>query len=96
MVTKVERKGRPISTRLPEVDIAIIDRAAGLRAAEDVLMENRLIRMSPDGFACFMDALSGPAEPVPEIAELDRRPAPKGVGLPGAGLNPWRCPRRCG
>jgi hypothetical protein len=31
MVTKVERKGRPISVRLPEADIAIIDRAAGLR-----------------------------------------------------------------
>lgn len=90
MVTKVERKGRLISVRLPEADIAIIDRAAGLRgrsrtdfvrdaavrAAEEVLMEDRLMRMSPDGFACFMDALSRPAEPVPELAELARRPAP--------------------
>jgi uncharacterized protein (DUF1778 family) len=89
MVTKVERKGRPISTRLPEVDIAIIDRAAGLRAAEDVLMESRLIRMSPDGFACFMDALSRPAEPVPEIAELARRPAP-GSRATGRGAEPLR------
>jgi uncharacterized protein (DUF1778 family) len=54
--------------RLPEADIAMIDRAAGLRgrsrtdfvrdaavrAAEDVLMEHPLIRMSPDGFDAFM------------------------------------------
>jgi uncharacterized protein (DUF1778 family) len=55
----VERKQHPISVRLPEADIAIIDRAATLRgrsrtdlvrdaavrAAEDVLMETVPIRM---------------------------------------------------
>ena len=90
MATKTDRKEHPISMRLPDADIAIIDRAAGLRgrsrtdfvrdaavrAAEEVLMENRLIRMSPAGFAHFMDALSGPADAVPEMAELVRRPAP--------------------
>jgi uncharacterized protein (DUF1778 family) len=76
--------------RLPEGDIAMIDRAAGLRgrsrtefvrdaavrAAEDVLMENRLIRMSEEGFAEFMAALSAPATPVPELVEIMKRPAP--------------------
>ena len=90
MVAKAERKEHPISMRIPEADIAMIDRAAGLRgrsrtdfvreaavrAAEDVLMENRLIRMSPDGFAAFMAALSEPAAAVPEIVELAKRPAP--------------------
>jgi len=90
MVTKAERKDHPISMRLPEADVAMIDRAAGLRgrsrtdfvreaavrAAEDVLMENGLIRMSPEGFADFMKVLSGPATPVPEIVELVKRPAP--------------------
>ena len=90
MADKAERKEHPISMRLPEADIAMIDRAAGLRgrtrtdfvrdaavrAAEDVLMENRLIRMSPDGFAAFLNALSEPAAPVPEIDELVNRPAP--------------------
>jgi uncharacterized protein (DUF1778 family) len=90
MVAKAERKDHPISMRLPEADVAMIDRAASLRgcsrnafvreaavsAAEDVLMENRLIRMSPEGFADFMAILSGPATPVPEIVELARRPAP--------------------
>ena len=90
MATSAERKEHPISMRLPESDIAMIDRAAGLRgrsrtdfmreaavrAAEDVLMENRLIRMSPEGFADFMSILSGPAASVPEILELTKRPAP--------------------
>ncbi|MCR4268428.1 MULTISPECIES: type II toxin-antitoxin system TacA family antitoxin [Alphaproteobacteria] len=90
MVTNAERKEHPISMRLPEADVAMIDRAAGLRgrsrtdfvreaavrAAEDVLMENGLIRMSPEGFADFMKVLSGPATPVPEIVELVKRPAP--------------------
>ncbi|HEY6814039.1 MAG TPA: DUF1778 domain-containing protein [Croceibacterium sp.] len=84
------RKDHPISMRLPEADIAMIDRAAGLRgrsrtdfvreaavrAAEEVLMEDRLIRMSADGFATFMAALAAPAAPVPQMAELAKRPAP--------------------
>src|SRR5271157_538219 len=90
MATNAERKEHPISMRLPEADIAMIDRAAGLRgrsrtdfvreaavrAAEDVLMENRLIRMSAEGFNEFMAILSAPAAVVPEMAELAKRPAP--------------------
>jgi uncharacterized protein (DUF1778 family) len=86
----VERKEHPLSMRLPETDIAIIDRAATLRgrsrtefvrdaavrAAEDVLMETAPIRMSPAGFKAFMAALSGPATAVPEMVELFRRVAP--------------------
>lgn len=90
MVSTAERKEYPISMRLPEADVAMIDRAASLRgrtrtdfvrdaavrAAEEVVMEQSLIRMNPDSFAAFMDALSGPAAPVPEMVELARRPAP--------------------
>ncbi|WP_374446411.1 DUF1778 domain-containing protein [Stella sp.] len=90
MPANAKRKEHPISMRLPEEDIAIIDRAADLRgrsrtdfvreaavrAAEDVLMENRLIRMSSEGFADFLAALSEPATAVPEIVELAKRPAP--------------------
>lgn len=60
MPRAVKRKEHPLSMRLPETDIAIIDRAATLRgrsrtdfvrdaavrAAEDVLMEAVPIRMS--------------------------------------------------
>jgi uncharacterized protein (DUF1778 family) len=90
MVAKAERKEHPISMRLPEADIAMIDRAAGLRgrsrtdfvreaavrAAEEVLMESRLIRMSPEGFSDFMAVLSGPVKLAPEMMELAKRPAP--------------------
>ena len=84
------RKDHPLSMRLQEADIAIIDRAAGLRgrsrtdfvreaalrAAEEVLMERTLIRMTPEGFAAFRAAIDAPATPVPEMVELLRRPAP--------------------
>jgi uncharacterized protein (DUF1778 family) len=90
MAVNAERKEHPISMRLPEADIALIDRAAGLRgrsrtdfvrdaavrAAEDVLMEMQFIRMSPEGFADFIAVLSRPAEPSAEIVELAKRAAP--------------------
>ncbi len=90
MTRAIKRKEHPLSMRLPEADIAIIDRAATLRgrsrtdfvrdaavrAAEDVLMETMPIRMTPAGFKAFMAALSGPAAPVPEMVELFRRTAP--------------------
>lgn len=94
MPRAAERKEHPLSMRLPETDLAIIDRAATLRgrsrtdfmreaavrAAEDVLMETMPIRMSPAGFDAFMAALSGPATPVPEMIELFRRAAPWETG----------------
>lgn len=84
------RKGHRISIRLPDADIAIIDRAArmrgqsradfvreaAVRAAEDVLMGSTLIRMSPSGVNAFRKALAAPATAVPEIMELLQRPAP--------------------
>lgn len=90
MAAKPDRKDQPISMRLPEADIALIDRAAGLRgrsrtdfvreaavrAAEHVLMDNLPVRMSSEGFAAFMAAVSAPAAPVPEMVELLGRPAP--------------------
>lgn len=90
MPRAAQRKEHPLSMRLPETDIAIIDRAAALRgrsrtdfmrdaavrAAEDVLMETAPIRMSAAGFKAFMTALSGPAVPVREMVELFERPSP--------------------
>ena len=85
-----KRKEHPLSMRLPDADIAIIDRAAGMRgrsrtdfvreaavrAAEDVLMESAPFRMSASGFNAFMKALAGPATDVPEMVEVLKRPAP--------------------
>jgi len=90
VASTLERKEYPISMRLPEADVAMIDRAANLRgrsrtdfvrdaavrAAEEVVMEQGLIRMSAEGFADFMDVLSRPGASVPEMVELAKRPAP--------------------
>src|SRR6195256_6037604 len=90
MSRTIKRKEHPLSMRLPEADIAIIDRAATLRgrsrtdfvrdaavrAAEDALMETAPIRMSPAGFKAFTAALSGPATAVPQMIELFQRAAP--------------------
>ena len=90
MTGKTKRKDYPLSMRLPEGDIAIISRAAdlrgrsrtdfvreaALRAAEEVLMESALLRMSPEGFAAFLQAVSAPATQVPEMVASLRRPAP--------------------
>ena len=90
MPRATKRKEHPLSMRLPEADIAIIDRAASLRgrsrtdfvreaavrAAEDVLMETAPVRMSASGFKAFMNALSKPAASVPEMVELVSRKAP--------------------
>lgn len=90
MTATAHRKDHPLSMRLPDTDIALIDRAAGLRgrsrtdfvreaavrAAEEVLMESGLIRMSQERFAEFMAVLSAPATPVAPMVEILRRPAP--------------------
>ena len=90
MAAPSKRKDHPLSMRLPEGDIAIIDRAADLRgrsrtdfvreaavrAAEEVLMESTLVRMSAAGFEAFVQAISAPAAPVPEMAASLRRRAP--------------------
>lgn len=90
MSRTAERKDHPLSMRLPDADIAIIDRAATLRgrsrtdfvrdaavrAAEDILMETAPIRMSADGFRSFLKVLSAPPSPVPEMVEVLKRAAP--------------------
>lgn len=89
-MSRTQRKDHPLSMRLPDADLAIIDRAASLRgrsrtefvrdaavrAAEEALMENVVVRMSEEGFDSFVAALDAPARPVPEMVELLRRPAP--------------------
>ena len=88
--TKSRRKNYPLSMRLPESDIAMIDRAARLRgrsrtdfvreaavhSAEQVLMENTLMRMSPAAFNAFSAAIAAPARVVPEIVKLLKHRAP--------------------
>lgn len=90
MTAMTDRKDFPMSMRIPESDVAIIDRAARLRgrsrtdfvrdaavrAAEEVLMDSGLVRMNAESFEAFVAVLAAPASPVPELVELIRRPAP--------------------
>lgn len=90
MPGSARKKEHPLSMRLPEADIDMIDRAARLRgrsrtdfvreaavrAAEEVIVERTLVRMSRKGFAAFMAALAEPARPVPEMVEVIKRKAP--------------------
>jgi uncharacterized protein (DUF1778 family) len=80
--------------RLPEADIALIDRAAGLRgrsrtdfvrdaavsAAEQVVLERALVRMTAADFDAFTAALAAPTAPVPEMVGLLKRRAPWETG----------------
>ncbi|MDB5685588.1 MAG: hypothetical protein JWR77_177 [Rhizorhabdus sp.] len=89
-MTVAKRKIHPLSMRLPEDDIAIIDRAASLRGrsrtdfvrdaavreAESVLMEQSFVSMGEEGFAAFVAAISGPAQAVPEMVTMLARRAP--------------------
>ena len=90
MATVTKRKDYPLSMRLPETDITIIDRAADIRgrsrtdfvrdaavrAAEEVLMENTFLRMSPQAFSHFSAVIAAPAKSVPELVKLFKRKAP--------------------
>ena len=90
MPRTAQRKDRALAMRFPDADLAIIDRAAGqrgrsrtdfvrdaaVRAAEEVLMENVVIRMSPAGFDAFVSALESPPTPVPQLVEVIKCPAP--------------------
>jgi uncharacterized protein (DUF1778 family) len=84
------RKDHPLSMRLPQADIAVIDRAAALRgrsrtdfvreaavrAAEATLLEDSPIRMSQQGFAAFLATIAAPPSAPPEMVEALTRPAP--------------------
>lgn len=90
MPRAAQRKDRPLAMRFPDADLAIIDRAASqrgrsrtdfvrdaaVRAAEEVLMENVVIRMSPAAFDAFVSALESPPTPVPQLVEVIKSPAP--------------------
>ena len=90
MPRAAQRKDHPLSMRLPDADLAIIDRAAQLRgrsrtefmrdaavrAAEEAIMDTSLLRVSPEAFDAFVAMMDAPAKPVPALTELLRRPTP--------------------
>ena len=90
MSRAAQRKDHPLSMRLPDADLAIIDRAAQLRgrsrtefmrdaavrAAEEAIMDTNLLRLSPEAFDAFVAMMDAPPEPTPALIDLFRRTAP--------------------
>ncbi len=85
-----KKSEHPLSMRLPAGDIDLIDRAASIRgssrtefvrdaavrAAEDVLMERSIIRMSAEGFSAFARAIAGSGHAVTALVKVLERKAP--------------------
>lgn len=76
--------------RLPASDVELIDRAASIhgcsrtefvreaavRAAEGVLLERALVRLSPAAFGAFARAIAGPGRQVKDVVAVLKRKAP--------------------
>ncbi len=89
-MSNAARKDHPLSIRLPEADLALIDRAsrltgrsrtefmreAAVRDAEDIILSRQMLRFTDKGFRAFMASLENPGEPVPELVEVLSRVAP--------------------
>ena len=85
-----EKSLQPLSMRLPETDVSLIDRAAkrqgrsrtdfvrtaAVQAAEATLLDASLVRMSAAGFDEFARVVSEPGEVVPEMIRIMARSAP--------------------
>ena len=90
MARQAPKSEHPLSMRLPTGDIEMIDRAArirgrsrtefvrdaAVRAAEDVLLEQSIIRMSADGFGAFARSIAGPGHAVNALVKVLKRKAP--------------------
>lgn len=80
--------------RFPEGDVEIIDRAAqmrgrsrtdfvreaAVRAAEEVILEQSIIRMSPEDFASFKAVIEAPGVVRPKLLERVRKTRQSRVG----------------
>lgn len=91
MASTAPRKETPVSMRFRDDDLTIIDRGAellglsrtefmrraALHEAQTAILNETVIRLSPDAHNAFMQAISAPAAaPPPKAAERLRRTAP--------------------
>jgi uncharacterized protein (DUF1778 family) len=75
-MSETQTKDHPLSLRLPQADLALIDRAArmkgssrtqfmrdaSVREAEATVLDGMMIRMSEAGFNSFVEAIEAPAK----------------------------------
>jgi uncharacterized protein (DUF1778 family) len=91
MATITPKRETPVSMRFRDDDLSIIDRGAelvglsrtefmrraALHEAQAAILNETVIRISPDAYDAFMQAISAPtALPPPKAAERLRRSAP--------------------
>jgi uncharacterized protein (DUF1778 family) len=91
MTATAPRKEKPVSMRFRDDDLTIIDRGAellglsrtefmrraALHQAQTAILNETVIRLSPDAYDAFMQAISAPAAAPPlKAAERLRRSAP--------------------
>lgn len=91
MSASAARKEKPVSMRFRDDDLAIIDRGASLlglsrtefmrraslHEAQAAILNETVIRLSPDAYEDFVKAISAPAgNPPPKVEERLRRKAP--------------------
>jgi uncharacterized protein (DUF1778 family) len=90
MARNAPKTEHPLSMRLPAGDVELIDRAArirgrsrtefvrdaAVRAAEDVVMERSIVRMSGEGFSAFARAIAGSGRAVTALVKVLKRQAP--------------------
>ncbi|MFO1391135.1 MAG: DUF1778 domain-containing protein [Agitococcus sp.] len=84
------RTEHPLSLRLPDVDLSLIDRAANIQgcsrtqfmrnaaihAATQTILEQSLVIMSHEGFAAFQASIDAEPQIAPAIAALRQHKAP--------------------
>lgn len=91
MATITPKRETPVSMRFRDDDLSIIDRGAelvglsrtefmrraALHEAQAAILNETVIRISPEAYDAFMQAISAPAAlPPPKAAERLRRSAP--------------------
>jgi uncharacterized protein (DUF1778 family) len=90
-MTTAARKETPVSMRFRNDELEIIDRGAkllglsrtefmrraALQEAQTAILNETVIRLSPDAYQQFLDTISAsPSEPPPKAIERLRRKAP--------------------
>ena len=89
MTAATSRKETPISMRLRDEDVSIIDRGARLsglsrtefmrraavKEAQTAILNETVVRLSADDYARFLEAIAVPAEPPPPktVERLSRK-----------------------
>lgn len=88
-MSRAQPKDQPLSLRLPQADLALIDRAArmkgnsrtqfvrdaSVREAEATVLDSMIVRMSEAGFNSFVEAVEAPVQVNETLLKALQRPS---------------------